>query len=376
MAGGKADYYEVLGVAQSASPEEIRKAYRRNAHKYHPDRNREDPNAEQLFKNASEAYEVLSSPEKRQRYDRYGHEGLRGAGMHDYSHMGVGDITSMFTDIFGGMFGGGGGRRGRGADLQTEVTLTLAEAATGTERSIEFERLDFCDLCGGTGAAPGSSRTQCPTCAGYGQVRQQTGLGAFFGEVVAACPNCRGRGTRVTVPCGNCRGAGRAPKQRVVNVEIPAGIHDGQAVRVRGEGEPSSQDGQRGDLHCYVRIEKHPFFERHENHLICRLPLSFTQATLGAVIEVPTLTGKVELKIKPGTQHGATYRLAGLGIPDLRTGRRGDELVQIVVEIPKKLSKDQKELLRRFAETEDKRVLPESRGFFDKLVDYLGGGDS
>lgn len=374
MAAGKADYYDVLGVERSASPEEIRKAYRRSAHKNHPDRNPNDPDAEQRFKSASEAYEVLSSPEKRERYDRFGHEGLRGAGMHDYDHMGVGDITSMFADIFGGMFGGGV-RRNRGADLQTEVSLTLAEAATGARRSIEYERMDFCDACGGTGAAPGSKRVQCPTCAGYGQVRQQTGLGALFGEVVTACPNCRGRGSRVTDPCTDCHGAGRAPKRRVVNVDIPAGIQEGQAVRVRGEGEPAGEGGQRGDLHCYVRIEPHPFFERHENHLVCRVPLSFTQAALGAEIEVPTLTGKADLKIKPGTQHGQTYRLAGLGIPDLRSGRRGDELVQVVVEIPKKLSKEQKDLLRKFADTEDKNVLPESKGFFDKLVDYLGGGD-
>lgn len=376
MSAEHLDYYEVLGVARDASPDQIKKAYRRSAHKYHPDRNQDDPDAETKFKGASEAYEVLSSPQKRRQYDQYGHEGLRGVGMHDYVHMDVGDITSMFADIFGGVMGGGSRRRNRGADLQTEVSLSLAEAATGVRRSIEFERQDFCDTCGGTGAAPGSESIKCSTCAGYGHMRQRTPLGALFGEVVTTCPNCRGRGVTSSAPCSRCRGMGKAPKRRVVNVEIPAGIHHGQAVRVRGEGEPAAEGGHRGDLHCYVSIEPHPFFERQDNNLVCRVPMSFTQAALGAAIEVPTLTGKVELKIKPGTQHGQVYRLAGIGIPDLRSGRAGDELVQILVEIPKKLSKSQKELLRDFASTEDKSVLPESKGFFEKLVDYLGGGDS
>ncbi|UCE59970.1 MAG: molecular chaperone DnaJ [Phycisphaerales bacterium] len=369
VAGGKRDLYEVLGVARDASPEEIKKSYRRRAHKFHPDRNQQDPDAESKFKEAAEAYEVLSDPEKRQRYDRFGHDGLSGAGLHDFSHMQVDDIFSMFTDIFGGGHRG----RSRGADLQTEVALTLAEVARGAERSIEFSRRDSCDTCGGSGAAPGSQRQTCGTCGGYGKVEQASGFGALFGRMITACPNCQGRGTMVVTPCSSCRGSGRIMKHRVVSVQIPAGIHDGQAVRIRGEGEPSEDGAARGDLHCYVRVTQHPFLERHNNELVCRMPITFTQASLGAKVEVPTLTGKAELKIPAGTQHGQLFRLRGLGLPDMRTRARGDEIVQVMIEIPKKLSKAQESLLRDFAQTEDKSVLPESKGFFDRLMDYLSG---
>jgi molecular chaperone DnaJ len=367
----KRDYYEVLGLTQTASPEEIKKAYRRLAHRFHPDRNRDDPDAESKFKEAAEAYEVLCDPSKRQRYDQLGHAGLSGAGMHDFSNMGVDDIFSMFNDIFGGAFGMGGRRVRRGADLQTEVELTLTEVATGIERSIEFARQDFCDTCGGNGAAPGSERRTCGTCGGYGQV-EQTG-GFLFSRTISTCPTCRGQGSVVTTPCKECRGTGRKAKDRLVTVQIPAGIHDGQAIRVRGEGEPGGEGGPRGDLHCYVRVKPHPFLERHNNDLVCRMPISFTQAALGANVEVPTLTGKAEFKIPPGTQHGQLFRLSGLGLPDLRTGRRGDQLMQVTVEIPKKLDKEQQKLLREFAATEDRSVLPESKGFFDRVMDYLSG---
>ncbi|MHC5111445.1 MAG: molecular chaperone DnaJ [Planctomycetota bacterium] len=364
----KRDYYEVLGLARDASEDQIKKAYRRAAHKFHPDRNQNDPEAESKFKEAAESYEVLSDPSKRQRYDQFGHAGLSGAGVHDYSHMGVDDIFSMFNDIFGG------GRRSRrgGADLQTEVEITLKEASTGVERSIEFGRHDFCTVCGGNGAAPGSSREACKTCGGYGQVEQSTGFGALFGRVVTTCPSCQGRGSRITAPCSKCHGNGRELTQRLVTVQVPVGIHDGQAIRIRGEGEPG-ESGHRGDLHCYIRVTAHPFLERHNNDLVCRLPISFTQAALGAQVEVPTLTGKAEIKIPKGTQHGQLVRLAGLGMPDLRTGRRGDQLMQVFIEIPKRLNKQQEDLLRNFADTEDKSVLPESKGFFDKLMNYLSG---
>lgn len=371
MRTGKRDYYEVLGLSKEAGPGEVKKAYRRAAHKHHPDRNPDEPEAEEKFKEASEAYEVLSSPEKRQRYDQFGHAGLGGAGMHDFSSMGVNDIFSRFSDIFGG-FSTGNSRR-RGANLQTELQITLAEVETGTDRSVEFERSDFCDPCGGNGAAPGSERTTCGTCGGYGQVEQAGGFGALFGRMVTTCPNCRGRGSIIRNPCPTCRGSGRTMKRRVATVQIPAGIQDGQAVRVRGEGEPGEDGMHRGDLHCYVRIEEHPFLERHNNDLVCRVPISFTQAALGAKIEVPTLSGKADLKVPPGTQHGQMFRLNGLGLPDLRTNRKGDEIVQLMVEIPKRLNKEQKQMLRDFAVTEDKSVLPESKGFFDKFMDYLGG---
>jgi molecular chaperone DnaJ len=373
VAASKRDYYEVLGLTRDASPEQLKKAYRRAAHKYHPDRNSES-DAEVRFKEAAEAFEVLSDPTKRQRYDQYGHAGLNGAGVHDFSHMRVDDIFSMFDGIFGGAFGGR--RRARGGDLQTEVSITLADVATGAERSIEFERQDHCGTCGGTGAAPGSEKRTCRTCGGYGQVEQSGGFSALFGRVITTCPNCRGRGSTIVAPCDTCRGNGRVMKGRVVNVRIPAGIHDGQAVRVRGEGEPAEDGASRGDLHCYVRVAAHPFLERHDNELVCRMPISFTQAALGAVVEVPTLTGKAELKIPPGAQHGQLFHLRGLGLPDLRSGRRGDVVVQVLVEIPKRLNKAQEAILREFAATEDRSVLPESKGFFDKLMDYLnrGGG--
>ena len=371
-AGVKRDYYEVLGVEKNSAPDQVKKAYRRLAHKYHPDRNA-DAGAEAKFKEAAEAYEVLADPAKRQRYDQFGHAGLSGAGVHDFSHMRADDIFSMFTDIFDGAFGGGRRRRARGADLQTEVELTLAEVLSGAERSIEFSRRDACDVCGGGGAAKGSERQTCGTCGGYGQVEQSTGFGALFGRVVTSCPACNGRGSKVTTPCEACRGSGRTMKGRVVTVQIPSGIHDGQAIRVRGEGEAGEDLSQRGDLHCYVRVKPHPFLERHNSDLVCRMPVGFTQAALGAMVEVPTIGGKAELKIPRGSQHGQLFRLAGQGLPDMRTGRRGDELVQIMVEIPKKLNKQQEKLLRDFAATEDKSVMPESKGFFDRLVEYFAG---
>lgn len=369
----KRDYYEVLGLTRNAPPDEIKRAYRKCALKFHPDRNRNDADAEKKFKEAAEAYEVLSDAQKRDRYDRFGHQGVSSAGVHDFSHMGVEDIFSMFNDIFGGAFGGQRGGRRRGADLQAEVSITLNEAAVGAEKELSFKRLDLCESCNGSGAAPGSQRVSCPTCGGYGQVEQAGGFGALFGRVVTTCPNCRGEGKLATHPCGKCRGGGRHPKKRVVSVRIPAGIHDGMAVRVRGEGEPGEAGAAPGDLHCYVRVQAHDFLERHENDLVCHMPVSFTQAALGATVEAPTLTGRAELKVPPGTQHGQIFRLRGLGMPDLRSGRTGDELVQVLVEIPKKLSARQEELLREFAESEDRSVLPESKGFFDRLMGYLGG---
>lgn len=371
VSASRRDYYEVLGLSRDATAEQIKKAYRRSAHKHHPDRNANDPGAEDKFKEAAEAYEVLADDAKRQRYDQFGHAGLSGAGMHDFSHMAVDDIFSMFTDIFGGARGR---RRRGGADLRTEVTITLADAATGAERRIEFSRHDDCDTCGGTGAAAGSKRATCATCGGYGQVEQSGGLAGLFGRVITTCPSCRGRGSSVVTPCGSCRGTGKVVKERVVTVQIPAGIHDGQAVRIRGEGESGEDGMDRGDLHCYVRVAPHPFFERQDNDLVCRMPISFTQAALGAKVEVPALSGSAELTIPRGTQHGQIFRLSGLGLPDLRSGRRGDELVQVLVEIPKRLNKRQEELLRDFAGTEDRSVLPESKGFFEKFKDYVAGG--
>lgn len=369
----KRDYYEVLSVSRDASPEDIKRAYRKAAMHFHPDRNKA-PDAEQKFKEAAEAYEVLSDPAKRNRYDRFGHAGLSGVGIHDFSSMGTEDIFSVFGDLFGDMFGGRPRSRSTGGiDIQTLVEIDLKDAATGVEKTLQFERSDFCQHCGGRGAERGSPTVTCRTCGGYGQVERQTNMGIFITRTVVDCPNCRGRGTLIEHPCRECRGSGRTMREVVLSVKIPPGIHDGQRVRVRGEGEPGPSGTSRGDLQCVVRIREHPFFERDGNHLICRLPISFTQAALGAQVEVPTLTGTAPLRIPAGTQFGATFRLPGKGMPDIRGGRSGDEIVQVLIEIPKHLSRPQQDLLRKFAATENKDVLPESKGFFERMREYITG---
>lgn len=371
----KRDYYEVLGISRDASPDQIKRAYRKAAMKYHPDRSSGTPGDDAKFKEASEAYEILADPERRSRYDRFGHAGLSGMAGHDFSRMRPDDIFSIFGDIFEGAFGVGR-RASRGVDLQTEVVISLAEVARETERSIEFRRNDFCDRCGGKGAEPGSRVTTCSTCGGYGQVEQTTGMSFFSTRVVTTCPRCHGRGHTFTQRCGDCGGNGRTLKHRVVTVKIPAGIHDGQAIRLRGEGEPGEDGMARGDLHCYVRVEEHPFLQRHGNDLLCDLPLSFTQAALGTKLEVPTLSGRAEVAIPPGTQHGEVLRLQGMGLPDIRTARVGDQAVRVLVEVPRKLNAKQQELLREFARTEDKRVLPESKGFIERLKHFFDRGDN
>ena len=373
----KRDYYKVLGVQKNAGAEEIKRAYRQAALKYHPDRNRE-AQAEQRFKEAAEAYEVLSDAEKRQRYDRFGHAGLEGAGVHDFSGMGIDDIFSIFGDLFGDAFGGAFGgarpsRTQRGVDIQTVIEIDLKDVATGVEKTLRFNRADYCDHCSGHGSEPGTRRSTCRTCGGYGQVERQTSMGFFMTRSVVECPNCGGRGEVPEKPCQACQGTGQASKERVLSVKIPVGIHDGQSIRVRGEGEPVPGGSVRGDMRCLVRVRTHEFFQRDGDHLICRLPISFTQATLGAQIDVPTLTGTSPLRIPAGTQHGKIFRLPGKGLPNMQTGRTGDEAVQVLIEIPRKLSREQEDLLRQFAATEDKNVLPESKGFFERVKDYLTG---
>ncbi len=384
------DYYEILSVERTADGDEIKRAYRRLAMKYHPDRNPGDAEAEAAFKECAEAYEVLSDDAKRQRYDQFGKEGLRGGGAaaHDFSRMNVEDIFSMFGDIFGGGGGGGFSSRGggfgnarggqrvaKGYDLETEVRITLEEVLTGCERDVNFTRLDVCDTCAGSGAKPGTTPDTCGTCNGQGRV-QQAGLGGMF-RMVTVCPGCKGRGTVVKDKCSTCHGSGRTKKDRTLSVKIPAGIHDGQAVRVTGEGEPpppeASPDGKglRGNLHVLVRTKKHDLFEREGDHLLMEMPVSFSQAALGAEVEIPTLTAKEELKIHAGTQHGKLFRLNGQGLPDLRSGRRGDLVAVTKIEIPKKLTDKQRQLLRDFAATEDHDVMPESQGFWKKIKDLF-----
>lgn len=371
----KRDYYEVLGVSREAGADAVKKAYRAAALKYHPDRNRDNPDAETKFKEAAEAYEVLSDAEKRQRYDRFGHHGLDGVGIHDFGGMGVEDIFSMFDDIFGGgIFGGRRRGRRRGVDLEMRIELTLEQVANGVDQAIEFDRQDFCESCSGSGSEPGSKRKTCSTCGGYGQVEQASGFGALFGRVITSCPACRGAGSIVMSPCKRCGGSGRQRKHRVLTVKIPAGIGDGQGVRVAGEGEPGENGAPRGDLHVYVRVAKHPFFERHGQDLICQVPIMYPQAALGAKIEVPTLNGRADLTIPPGTQYGQMFHLKGKGLPSLRSGHRGDEVVQVWIEVPTKLAKGHEELLRELARDEDQSVMPKSRGFFDKLSEFFSVG--
>ncbi|MFT3685509.1 MAG: molecular chaperone DnaJ [Phycisphaerales bacterium] len=383
MASAQRDYYEVLGVQKNVDTEEIKRAYRRLAMKYHPDRNPGDAEAEKNFKEAAAAYEVLSDPEKRKRYDQFGVEGVKGQGAaaHDFNRMNVDDIFSMFNDIFGGGggFGGGGrggGRRGpaRGYDLETEVVLTLEEAFTGTTRDVEFTRLDICEKCTGTGAKPGSKPAKCTKCNGSGQV-QQTGMGGMF-RMVTACPVCGGRGTIIKEFCEGCRGKGRVPRSRKLSVQIPAGISDGQMIRVRGEGEPPAPEespngeGVRGDLHVVVRIKSHQFYQREHDHLIVEMPISFSKAALGGEVDLPTIDGKkATLSVPRGTQYGTMFRMAGQGMPSIRNGHRGDMIVVAKLETPKKLSAEQEKLLREFAKTENESVLPESQGFWKRVKD-------
>jgi molecular chaperone DnaJ len=345
--------------------------------KYHPDRNQGDKEAEQKFKEASEAYEVLSDPDKRQRYDQFGHEGLRGTSGHDFSRMDPNDIFSMFGfgDILEQMFGGGGRQRGgtrarRGYSLETQIEITLEEVATGTSREVAFTRKDICESCNGSGGKPGTQPVACTTCGGVGQV-QQSGLGGIF-VVRQTCPTCGGAGKTFAERCPNCNGAGRMAKKRTLNVKVPPGIHDGQAVRIPGEGEPGTDGGPRGDLHVVVSVAEHKLFHRDGDSLILEMPISFTQAALGATVTVTSLAGEVEMTIRKGTQHGDHQRFKGKGLPNLRSGQPGDLIVVQTIEIPKRLTERQEELLREFAETENHDVMPRSRSFWDKIKDHLG----
>ncbi len=380
------DYYEILGIERTVDADEIKRAYRRLAMKYHPDRNPGDAEAEVKFKEAAAAYEVLADEQKRKIYDQYGHEGLRSSGgpaTHDFSRMDPNDIFSMFADIFGGgggPFGGGGGGRGRsrgparGYDLETEVAITLEDVHAGVETTVDFARMDVCEKCSGSGAKAGSKPVQCPTCAGQGKV-QQNGLGGMF-RMVTACPSCRGRGSVIKEFCAGCKGRGRVSKQRKLSVRIPPGINDGQAVRVRSEGEPPqpeespSGEGVRGDLMVVVRVRDHKVYQRDGNDLVLEMPISYTQASLGAELEVPTIDHERErLSIPRGTQFGDIFRIAGRGLPDVRNNAdKGDLVVIVKVVVPKKLTSAQEKLLREFAATENENVQPDSQGGFFKKI--------
>ena len=358
MAAGtkKRDYYEVLGVSKTASEEEIKKAYRKLALKYHPDRNKGNKEAEEHFKEAAEAYAILSDREKRAQYDQFGHS-LGGGGFQGFegfegAFQGFGDIFGdLFEDFFGGTSRRGGGARSgfRGADLEYSVEISLEEAATGKEIAVEFPRHERCDDCQGSGAAAGSRPTICPDCGGHGEVRVSQG---FF-TLRRTCPRCRGEGKQITNPCPHCRGAGRVKKTRKLSVKIPAGIEDGSQLKVSGEGEAGERGGARGNLYVYISVKRHPIFERMGKDIIVDAKIGIHQATLGTQIEVPTLDGKVRLKIPSGTQPGKVFRLKGKGMPDLHGYGTGDELVRVNVEIPEHLSSQEKKLLEEFGKLRD-----------------------
>jgi molecular chaperone DnaJ len=367
----KRDYYEVLSVDRSASDKAIADAYRKLAIKFHPDKNPGDDEAVARFKEAAEAFEVLSDPEKRSLYDRFGHAGVSGAGR-GREFTDVNDIFSAFGDIFGdSAFGdlfGGRRRANRGTDVRCDVTLDLLEAARGVTATIEFERHEACDECKGSGAKPGSTRTKCTYCGGRGQVLQSTGI---F-RVQSTCPSCRGAGSIVKDPCTKCRASGYVLKTVRRDVQIPAGIDDQMRVRLPGEGEPSPNGGPRGDCYCFITVKDHPLFQREGSHLIVRVPVSYSQAALGATIEVPTLEGRHELKIPAGTQTGEVFKLRGRGMPSPRGREVGDLLVQVNIEVPKNLSERQEELLRELAEHEHANVSPHRKSFFEKVREYFG----
>ncbi len=378
------DYYEILNVPKGASADDVKRAYRRLAMKNHPDRNPGDPQAEARFKESAEAYEVLSNAERRGIYDQYGHAGLRSTPGHDFGSMHAEDIFSMFEDIFGGAFGGRSRRRQRGGvprgyDLETEVEITLDEVLAGTSRDVEFKRLDVCQTCSGEGAKPGTNRSACSGCGGSGQVAQ-TGFGGMF-RMVTTCRQCGGSRTVITEKCPDCRGRGRVSIQRKLDVKIPAGIHDRQAVRVAGEGEPpppelsTAGQGIRGDLHVLVRVRAHDRFERDGDHLLTAVPVTFTQVALGAEIEIPTLDGPATLRVPAGTQHGALFRIQTKGLPGLRSGKRGDLVAIAQLIVPRKLTDAQKKLLSDYAETESLDVDASNPSLWEKIKDAVGGSD-
>ncbi len=372
----KACYYEILSVSRSASDGEIKKAYRKMAMKFHPDRNPGDKDAENKFKEASEAYEVLSDSQKRATYDQFGHAGLDGQAGGGF---GRGGFEGGFGDIFSEMFGGGfGGQRGpeAGADLQYELEISLEDAVAGTSVDIRIPTKEACEACDGSGAEPGSAVETCPTCHGAGQVRMQQG---FF-AVNRTCPSCQGSGKRIKTPCKKCRGEGYTHSHKTLSVKIPAGVDSGDRIRLQGEGEAGEKGAPHGDLYVRMNVKKHAIFERDGNTLYCELPMSFSTAALGGTVDVPTLGGKASLKIPAGTQSGQRFKLAGKGVKSVRSSRVGDMIVEVHIETPVKLTARQKELLQEFDESlkgkHHKQHSPKEHGFFDSVKSFFTGDDS
>jgi molecular chaperone DnaJ len=379
MAGpAKRDYYEVLGVPRTATPEEMKKAYRKLALQHHPDKNPGNKEAEAKFKELAEAYEVLSSAQKKQAYDQFGHAGVGqggpggpgGAGGFDFG--GFGDI---FGDIFGEVFGaqgarGGGGRGGsramRGSDLRYNMKVSFEEAAFGAEKTVHLPRESTCGTCHGSGAKPGTQPEVCKTCSGAGEIRFQQG---FF-TLSKTCPDCGGAGQTIKSKCSECQGAGKKAENVRLQVKVPAGINVGQKLKLRGEGEPGANGGPAGDLYVVIDIAPHPFFQRDGDDVYCEVPISFTQAALGGEIETPTLEGSVKIKIPAGTQTLKRFRLKSKGISNVNGRSRGDQFVTVQVEVPSKLSEEQRQLLERFAEISGESY-PESQGFLKRMKDWF-----
>ena len=368
------DYYEILGIPREASPDDIKSAFRKLARQYHPDVSTE-PDAEEKFKEINEAYGVLSDPEKRARYDRFGHSGLGNVGgMPDYATM---DFNDIFEELLGGFGFGGGGSRSRrprrGRDLQVRVDMTFEEAVFGVEKTVEVTRNEVCGTCRGSGAEPGTNPQRCTTCGGRGEVRQvrQT----IFGSMMQSgpCPTCGGRGQVITTPCHTCRGSGLERKTVKKVVSIPAGVDNGNQIRLSGEGEPGVLGGPQGNLYLLLNVQPHQFFKRRENDILLNLDINIAQAVLGAEIEVPTVSGKEKLKIPAGTQPGKVITLKARGVPYLRQSGRGNQLVIVNVDIPSKLTKEQHELFEKLAATLGTTVRPKEKGFLDWLNEALGG---
>jgi molecular chaperone DnaJ len=370
----KKDYYEVLGVNRDASEDDIKKAYRKLAMKFHPDRNPDNPKSEEQFKDAKQAYEILSDTAKRAAYDQYGHAGVdpsAAASAGGFRASG-GDFSEMFGDIFGDIFGGGGQRSNvyRGADLRYNLEISLEQAARGTETRIRIPTMEECATCHGSGAKPGTEPTNCPTCGGHGQVRMQQG---FF-SLQQTCPRCHGSGKIVQSPCSTCQGAGRLKQHKTLSVKIPAGIDEGDRIRLAGEGEAGLNGGPAGDLYVVIHLQPHPVFQRDHNDLHCEMPISFTTAALGGEIEIPTLDGHAKLKIPTETQNGKIFRLRGKGIRGVRSSNTGDLLCHIAIETPVNLTTRQKELLQELEAINVKdsgRHNPRAKSWMDKVKAFF-----
>lgn len=372
----KRDYYDVLGIGRDANEQDIKKAYRKLAMEYHPDRNPDSKEAEEKFKEVNEAYEILSSPEKKQRYDQFGHAGVGGndaGSFGGFGGFGGFDMFDMF-DMFGGGFASSRRNRGpqKGADLQYGITITFEEAAFGTDKEIEFYRNDTCNVCDGTGAKPGTSTSVCSKCNGTGEM--QTVTRTPLGQMIrtSVCNQCGGEGTVIETPCNKCGGKGRIKKQRKLKVKIPAGVDTGSIISIRGEGEPGSRGGPKGDLYVAINVLSHKIFKRDGYDIICEMPITFVQAALGDELEVPTLEGKVKYKMPEGTQSGTVFRLKSKGIVNPKGYGKGDQYVKVIIEVPTKLSESQKDILKRFASESGEEIHQQKKTFFNKVKDVFG----